>query len=405
MTTGLWSTLRTFLDFPALFAPRAARWTDRSQPAAPRTVLVLGPATEAYGGMAAVLKVLTENWSPDRYRMRHIVTHVDGSRRAKLAAAVRGAREMLSAILTRRACAVHVHFAARGSFYRKSAFILMARALGVPVVGHAHSGLFPGFYEGGSRLRRAYVRFVLNRLDRLVVLSEEWADYYRGLYTRSAPVVVPNPAVLPAPATPRPARSGPVLLSLGRLGPGKGTYDILQVVPGVLRHFPRAQFWFGGDGELDEVRRRLQGKPWASRVRLLGWVSGAEKDAAMRAADVFLLPSYAEGLPMALLEAMAHGLPVVTTPVGGIPRAVENGRTGLLIRPGDVPALQGAILSLLRRPAEAAAMGEAARRVVVENYAMASVQARLTALYDELPVARHSPLLNTGRTGDVAGQS
>ena len=402
MTTGLWSTLRSVLDLPGFSMLRAGRGAGRGVASHPRTVLVLGPATEAYGGMAAVLKVLTENWTLDRYHVHHVVTHVDGDRRAKLAAAARGAREMLGAILSRRACAVHVHFAARGSFYRKSAFILAARACGVPVVGHAHSGLFPGFYEGGSRARRAYIRFVLNRLDWLVVLSQEWADFYRNLYSRSEPVVIPNPAVVP-PALPRAAKPGPVLLSLGRLGPGKGTYDILQVVPGVLRQFPRAQFWFGGDGELDEVRRRLHGKPWASRVRLLGWVSGAEKDAALRAADVFLLPSYAEGLPMALLEAMAHGLPVVTTPVGGIPQAVADGRTGLLIRPGDVEALQAAILSLLRRPDEAAAMGAAARRVVIENYAMPSVQARLTALYDDLLLGERPALVTARRQGGVAG--
>ncbi|MGQ9367208.1 glycosyltransferase family 4 protein [Azospirillum sp. A39] len=400
MTIGLWSTLRSFLGVPGAAMLRAGRAHERNASVHRRTVLVLGPSAEGLGGVSSVLKVLTENWCPDRYRIRHVATHVNGGRGAKLAAALRGAREMAAGIARGEVCAVHVHFAANGSFYRKSAFILAAKAMGAPVVGHAHSGLFPGFYQSGGALRRAYVRFVLGRLDRLVVLSQEWADFYRGLYTRSEPVVIPNPAVVP-PAEPRAAKPGPRLLSLGRLGPNKGTYDILQVVPGVLRHFPSAEFWLGGDGELDEVRRRLQGKPWASRVRLLGWVSGTDKEAALRAADVFLLPSYAEGLPMALLEAMAYGVPVVTTPVGGIPQAVEHGKTGLLIRPGDVAALQAAILDLLHRPDAAAALGEAGRRVVIERYAMQSVQARMTAVYDDILRSRPDVLADPGRVGSA----
>jgi glycosyltransferase involved in cell wall biosynthesis len=352
---------------------------------APRRVVVLGPSTHGLGGVAAVLKVVLGHWREPAFTLRHIPTHVDGSRWRKLLAAVCALGRFAAAAAGGRVDVVHVHFSANASFYRQSVFILLCALLGIPRVGQAHSGGFPAFYEACGPLRRRYVRLVLNRLDRLFVLSEEWRDFYGRLVPRGRLVVVPNPVVVP-PLPDEAARTGegPVILALGRLGAGKGTYDILEAVPAIVARFPTARFWFGGDGEVDAVRARIAGQPWADRVRLLGWVDGAEKEAVLRQADVFLLPSYAEGLPMALLEAMAYGLPVVTTPVGGIPRAVAHGKTGLLVAPGDVAALRGAIESLLAEPGWAKALGTAARRLVRERYDVRLVQDGVAAVYAEL---------------------
>jgi len=353
--------------------------------AAPRRVVVLGPSTQGLGGVAAVLKVVLGHWREPAFALRHIPTHVDGSRGRKLLAALRALGRFAAVAAARRVDVVHVHFSANASFYRQSVFILLCALLGIPRVGQAHAGAFPAFYKACGPLRRAYVRFVLNRLDRLFVLSQEWGDFYGTLYPRERLVVVPNPVVVPpSPAEHARGGDGPVVLALGRLGPGKGTYDILDAIPAVVARFPTAQFWFGGDGEVDKVRARIAGEPWADRVRLLGWVEGAEKEAVLRQADVFLLPSYAEGLPMALLEAMAYGLPVVTTPVGGIPQAIAHGETGLLIDPGDVPALRSAIESLLAEPGRARSLGMAARRLVRERYDVGLVQDRVAAVYAEL---------------------
>lgn len=380
MASGPWGALRSILDFP-VFTPRRSARVPAKAGRRTRTVLMLGPSVEALGGVSSVLKVLRDHWDLPGSALRVIPTCADGGKLLKARTALRAVAAMVPMLALRRVDLVHVHFAARASFWRKSIFVLLAKALGTPVVGHAHSGLFPGFYDGCSPAQRAFIRFVLRRMDRLIVLSEEWADYYRPLYGRSEPVIVPNPAVLPGAVAPM-AKRGPVLLALGRLGKGKGTYDILEALPAVLDRHPTAEVWLGGDGEIDIVRAMLADNPRGEQVKLLGWVAGAEKDAALAAADVFLLPSYAEGMPMALLEAMAHRKPVVTTPVGGIPKAVTDGVTGVLIQPGDVPALTAAILGLLEDRERAAAMGEAARRVVEERYALESVLAKLASLYD-----------------------
>ncbi|HYD30859.1 MAG TPA: glycosyltransferase, partial [Azospirillaceae bacterium] len=332
-----------------------------------RRVLMMGTSTEALGGVAAVQRVILDHWRPKSYRLTHLATHVDGDRWRKLATAGRALALLVRAAVTERPDLVHVHFSARGSFWRKAVFITAASLCGLPVIGHAHAGGFPAFYAACPPWRQRTIRWVLNRLDRLVVLTDDWRDFYAPLYRRGAPVVLPNPVPFPI-RPPQGAKGPPVMLALGRLGPNKGTYDVLRAIPAVLEHYPDAEFWFGGDGDVEKVSRLVAAESWGRQVRLLGWVSGAEKEAALTRAHVFLLPSYFEGLPMAVLEAMAFGLPVITTPVGGIPEAVTHAETGLLVEPGNVADLVKAILSLLDDPARAAALGVAAQRLVRQRY-------------------------------------
>jgi glycosyltransferase involved in cell wall biosynthesis len=99
-----------------------------------------------------------------------------------------------------------------------------------------------------------------------------------------------------------------------------------------------------------------------------GWVGSAERDALLGRATIFALPSRIEGLPVSMLEAMAFGLPVVVTPVGGIPDVIEDGATGRLVPADDVDALAGAMRALLDDPAAATAMGTAARAAILGTY-------------------------------------
>lgn len=357
---------------------------------AAKRVAMVGTSLEARGGVAAVQRMILDHWCHDGFHIRHVATHVDGSRSAKAVAAGRALAVFL-ALLARGAVDVsHVHFSARASFFRKSVFILLSRLWGVPTIGHVHSGKFPAFYDGLPRVGRAYVRLVLNRLDRLVVLTEDWQHYYAALYRRGTPVILRNGVRVPEPAVVRSADGPPVILTLGRLEPLKGTYDILRAVPHILARVPDAEFWFGGNGELDEVRAHVADEPWADRVKLLGWLDDAARDRALRTARVLLLPSYAEGLPMAVLEAMAFNLPVVASSVGGIPRLIRHGETGMLIRPGDTDALAAAVVEVLADPERAERIGLAGRRVVQECYGLSTTLAGLAALYGEVlaePVA------------------
>jgi glycosyltransferase involved in cell wall biosynthesis len=142
------------------------------------------------------------------------------------------------------------------------------------------------------------------------------------------------------------------VLALGRLGQRKGTYDLLRAVESLPAHVrSRVHLRLAGDGEVDQVRAQVAARGLGDTVDVVGWLGPRERDEALRQADIFVLPSYDEGLPMALLEAMAHGLVPITTPVGGIPEAVTDGVHGLLVPPGDPAALARALHRLVENDA------------------------------------------------------
>ena len=145
-----------------------------------------------------------------------------------------------------------------------------------------------------------------------------------------------------------------VAVALGRLGQRKGTYDILDAVaqlPNAVRE--RLAIVLAGDGDVAEVRARADALTrQGARVEVRDWLGPEERDALLATASVFLLPSHDEGLPMALLEAMAAGLAPITSPVGAIPEVINDGENGILVDPGKVGALAEAIERLVDDGAE-----------------------------------------------------
>ena len=346
-----------------------------------RRVLMLGPALSVKGGITTVEELYFQAWDFSRYSLRHIGTYVDGRKLVKLFVAAKAFGIFCYCLAFWRPDILHVHFSWRASFYRKAVFILLARVWGIKIVLHCHAAEFDAFYEEVGPLGMTLIRAVLNQADRLIVLSSYWARFFQEMQLRVPIIVLYNPMAYHAPM----AQAGcfrHVVLSLGKLGQRKGTYDILQAIPAVLKTSPDAEFWLGGDGDVDRVAKIIAGQPWCEHVRLLGWVSGEEKHRILSAATVFLLPSYSEGLPMAVLEAMAYGLPVISTPVGGIPEAVVDGETGFLVSPGDVQALSKKISLLLGNPDLCLELGANARRMVEEKFQVDVILQRLYALYD-----------------------
>ena len=388
MISGRWNRSRTRRTGEGE-SPLKVAWpavVGKEQPTRTRRVAMVGPSADMakLGGVAAVERVLLDEWRVSRYALDHVATHEDAGPGRRLAVALRAGRALFGGFLARSIDLLHLHFVSRGSFWRKSGIVLLARLFGVPVVGHLHPCDFQGFYEGLGPLRRAYVRMVLNSFDRIIVLTDEWRNWLVRLYRRSEPVILPDPVAVPAMVR-RERQGPPVLLTYGRFGANKGTYDILRAIPTVLERFPDAQFWIGGDSEVDaRVREMIKDESWAGRVRLIGWVSGTEKEAALVAAHAFLMPAHGNGLPMAVLEAMAWGVPVVATPVRGLTSAVVDGETGLVVPVGDSQALAGAIVRLLKDPDRAETLGMAGRQMIAERHEAGLILERLEVVYDEV---------------------
>jgi glycosyltransferase involved in cell wall biosynthesis len=186
---------------------------------------------------------------------------------------------------------------------------------------------------------------------------------------------VPNGVALPA-ASAAPARAllglpaGPLALCLAQLAHEKAHSGLLEAWPRVRDAVPGAALGLVGDGPLrDSLERQAARLGIADSVLFLGFRHPATP--FLVAADVVVLPSLTEGLPNALLEAMALARPCVATAVGGIPELIEHGSSGWLVKPGDPGSLAEGLTSLLRDPERARAFGDAARERVRERFSIA----------------------------------
>jgi glycosyltransferase involved in cell wall biosynthesis len=354
---------------------------------------MLGPALKVRGGVSAVVTSLLRAFRSDGGDVRYIATHLDGPKLLKATAAVAGSMKLLVSLVFRQCDIVHVHMASHGSFARKASLLRMAQLFGCSTVVHVHGAGFDSFFDQSSLTRKRAITHTLESADLVIALSEEWRSRLSAMAPKAAIRVLMNPVVCAefadvAAARPDVSQDGGTILFLGAFGRRKGVFDLIEA--GVKIAEQRAHFVFelGGDQDVDELRELIAERGLESNVRVLGWVRGQEKLDAFRRAHVFVLPSYHEGLPIAVLEALAAGLPIVTTPVGGIPEVIKDGVNGILIEPGDIDALAEGILRLLDDEALRKRMAGTNVELALRDHDATVVARTLCLWYDDIVAGR-----------------
>jgi glycosyltransferase involved in cell wall biosynthesis len=352
-----------------------------------RSLMMFGTSPEMRGGIAAVVASLRAGGLFERIHTDYVVTHVEGSAGTKLAQYFRALRDAWRLLRAGRVGLVHAHVSSNGSFWRKSILLALARRFGVPTVFHLHSGGFGEFAARGwgGPLLRWWIRRTLEASTVVVVLSQRWAQWTYEFAPRSRIEVVGNPALTPESmpdAAGRDSANGPGrVLYLGMVSKPKGCYDLLHAWVTFRRRAPGWRLSVGGNGEVGQFLAEAERLGIRGDIDFLGWVSGADKDRELRRADIFVLPSYAEGMPVSVLEAMAYGVAVVTTPVGGVPDMMQPDEHGLWIRPGDVDGLAQRLADLARSAELRSRLAAAAREQVMCHNSVPVVISRLLQVY------------------------
>ncbi len=346
-------------------------------------LVILGPATNSRGGIASVMRLWQEAGFGGQRPVCYLPTYADGSAVAKLMTFL-GALLRFCLLLARgRLAAVHAHSASNASFRRKSLLLALARLAGKPYIFHLHGGAFDRYHAGASSLERAWINRTVRGAEVVFVLSESWADWLRQHIGHPDVRVLPNP-VLPVQLPPDVAREPHTLLFLGRLEDAKGVYVLIDAMARLAGVRPELRVILAGEGDVARVRAAAAAAGVAERVELPGWVAGEAKARLLARAGIFLLPSRFEGVPMALLEAQAAGLPVVATRVGGIPQVVTEGFNGALCEPDDVASLVIALKPLLGDGGLARRMGEAGRARVLDSYGIERVRTMVESAWQRL---------------------
>ncbi len=284
---------------------------------------------------------------------------------------------------------VHIHGSHGGSFYRKFFIYLIAKIIfQKKVIYHIHSGTFDFFYKKSSGLQKKMISQFVNGADAVVCLSKVWEEFINKNFQCKKTCIINNVVAPPDLKNILPEKNFKDrtinFLFLGRIGDGKGIFDVTNMLSMKKESFQgKMKLYIGGDGEIDKLSAIIKETGLNEIVEYVGWVNSDKKNNMLLNSDVYILPSYGEGLPVSVLEAMSYGLPVISTPVGGIPEIVEDSKNGILVRPGDQAALESAFNFFLSNPAKIKEYG-ANSLVKITSYFPDYVSLQLEKLYRSL---------------------
>ena len=342
-------------------------------------VLMVGPDRSVHGGISGVVNNYYDAGITEKVDLNYIGTMVEGSRLRKLWQAVKAYIKFLK--LLPECPIVHVNVASDSSYYRKSLVIKAAKRAGRKIVIHQHGGDFETFYEKEQNDRgRAKIRQVLGMGDVFLVLSPALEQFFKGILEPSKVILFPN--AVPVPSDIEKEYGKQKILFLGRLCKEKGLRELFSVLPQLHGQFPQMRLLLGGIWEDEELRE--EAAKMKEYVTDLGWLQGKAKKDCLRISDLFVFPTYFEGQPVSVLEAMAYQCGIVATNVGGIPQMVEPGQTGLVIKPKDAEGLKSALEKLLSDPELCERLGKNARAKVQKEFSIEKSLQELIKIYQQL---------------------
>ena len=357
---------------------------------ADQRALWVSTSTETRGGIATYVSVMQKTSLWKDWNVRHVTTHRDGSKLAKVAVFARGTMLTIVELIRFRPNVIHLHASTRGSFVRKAALFWMSRPARVPVVIHMHGSAFQGFYENSPRVIQAMIRATVCGASAFVALGEIWADRLQATFPDARVLAIPNAVELGRRADQMTVGGEPVhVVFLGRICDGKGTFALIDAWAELARD-PEfradgraAVLSIAGDGEVERARLRVRELGVEDTVDVHDWLSQDEVGKLLDSAHVFVLPSRNEGQSMAVLEAMARGLCVITTNVGGLPEMIGGG-CGVPVAPDDVESILSALRLVVYGDEVRARYGAAAYERIEDQYDVDAVSRRLDALYRQV---------------------
>jgi glycosyltransferase involved in cell wall biosynthesis len=359
-------------------------------------VIVIGPSPPPFNGMSIATHLVL-----DGLREKFEIYHLDTADRRGLTnigkvdftnvyLAFRHGWTYLRALITFRPRLIYVPISQSAlPFVRDCLFLVPARLLGKRVVVHLHGSDFRHFYTAQPWWFRWLVRFALGESRKAIVLGGALSGMFQGVLPAEAVSVVSN-GIPDFAADSNSSAMGcepQTVLFISTLMREKGVLDLINSIPLVVKRFRDCRFVFAGEwlraAEEREAKSVIAAHDLENHVRFMGPVGPAVKQQLLKAASVFVLPSYHEGQPFAILEALCAGLPVIATDVGCVAESVIDGRNGFIVRQGEPESIADRIMILLSDPVRQKRMGAASRDVYLSQHKAEVFLSGLSSVWTE----------------------
>ncbi|MFS0661269.1 glycosyltransferase family 4 protein [Niallia alba] len=337
-------------------------------------VLMVGSAINVKGGMTTVVKsFINHNFNKNNVNLKYIPTHIEAKNvLIKLVYFIRQLLCILYYLICKRIDIVHIHMSENGSFRRKYIIFTLSKKLNKCVVTHLHGAEFDSYYDNAKKRTKKQVRNLLGKSDLVITLGERWNQIINRIEPKSKKYILRNAVKIPDIQNKLKLRNIN-LVFLAVVIKRKGILDLVHASKGVISKLSamgiKCKIIVGGDGELlPTIKDMVEESGIQENYEFLGWVDGDLKTSLLKKTDVLVLPSYNEGLPLSIIEAMSYGIPIITTDVGSINEAVKDNINGFLINPGDQEALEEKIIQLISDSSKYIKMGEMSKKIARDNF-------------------------------------
>ena len=344
-------------------------------------VLVIATSPKTRGGITSVVSAHTKGKQWEKYHCYWLSTHRDGNAFIKLCYLMRSLIGGLFFIPFFDI--IHIHLSEPLSALRKLPFMWWAIIWRKKTIIHFHS-----FSTKTTLLSKwAWVyRYHFSKTDRLITLSKYWkneCEKFIGNGTKVMVVYNPCPSIninrkLEVDSDTK------IILYAGAITPRKGYEDLIEAFAKIANKYEDWSVVFAGNGEIDKGLGLAEKLGISRQIRFLGWCCGDKKDSVFRSSTLFCLPSYAEGFPMAVLDAWAYGLPVITTPVGGIPDIAKDGDNLLLFKPGDINKLALCLELLIQDESLREKLSKESMKLASTTFNINTINNQIANLYEEM---------------------
>lgn len=342
-------------------------------------VLMIGPARSVNGGISGVINNYYDAGLDKQIDLTYIGTMEDGSKVHKLLVAAKALLKFV--MVVNKYDIVHVNMASDVSIYRKIPFIRIASLCKKKIIIHQHGGHIDEFYyEICNDRQRKRIRSVVDKADKMLVVAPHLKDIFGDITDVSKITVFPNTVKVPAKY--EKDYSEQKILFLGRLCKEKGIKELIDAASELKEQYPKLQMYLGGIWVDEDLKEKAD--CYSDWIHQLGWIDSEKKEKYLKECNIFVLPTYFEGMPVSLLEGMAYGCACVATNVGGIPHMVLPEETGLLIPPKDTKALKDALGKMLEDTKLQKQCGIAGREKINKEYNLDNSVKELVQIYHNM---------------------
>ena len=347
---------------------------------------MFGPSPSATGGIANGVKNLIENGIGEITQFKYISTIEHSGAGHYFSKLCDGFSAYFKMMIASRhpIDIVHIKMSSYMSFFRKWVIFKFFKWKKTKTIIQIHGSEFELFYNNSNSFVKKIIEDIFNAADGVLVLSLFWKKFVQKISNNSNIYIFYNGVSLQKFAGKTSHVDYINVLFMGRLGKRKGTYDLLEAFEKAIKRIPNFRLILGGDGEVDQIKKIVSRRGITGNVVVPGWISGEEKIRLYKNCDIFVLPSYNEGLPNSILEAMAVGVPIISTPVGGIPEAVIENVNGFLILPGNVESLFDKLVLLGEDKKLREKMGDQSQLIIKEKFDIEKAVTRLGEIYDDV---------------------